>query len=154
MVALAAHLLCACASSGTVAGSLCDSSPTAISAATDYLVDRDNARDLEGVLAGYTEDVVWLPPSGEPVAGKDAIRSRYKDLFSTHEINLQSLTAEAFAEGQVGFVRGSTTGTLTPLDGEPMVRVADKFIAIVRCQSGHWRVSHLMWSPLPQAVSR
>ena len=154
MVALAAHLVCACASSGTVSGSLCDSSPTAISAATDYLVDRDNARDLEGVLAGYTEDVVWLPPSGEPVAGKDAIRSRYEDLFSTHEINLRSVTAEAFAEGQVGFVRGSTTGTLTPLDGEPIVPVSDKFIAMVRCDSGHWRVSHLMWSPLPQAESR
>jgi len=153
MGGLVATLASGCATPGAITGQHCDTSFAALSAATDDLVDRDNARDLEGVLAGYTEDITWLPPAGKPLTGKDAIRSRYQDLFSKNQINLRSQTAEAFAQDQVGFVRGTTTGTLTPLTGETVIQVQDKFMAIVRCQSGVWRVSHLMWSPLGPAAS-
>jgi hypothetical protein len=55
--------------------------------------------------------------------------------------------AEARAEGGLGFVRGATRGTLTSLASGAPVEVDDKFLALVRCESGAWRVSHLMWSP-------
>jgi len=129
----------------------CDASPAAVAAAADYLIGRDNARDLDGVIAGYTADVVWLPPAGEPLVGKDSIRSRYESLFSSYQPDLHARPFESFSEHQIGFVRGSTTGTLTPLAGGPAVQVDDKFIAIVRCEAGVWHVSHLMWSPRPAA---
>ena len=146
-VALTAPSIAACATSRTDVTKGCDTSSSAVSAAADYLIGRDNARDLVGVLAGYTDDIVWLPPSGEPVTGKDSIRGRYEGLFSRFKLDLHSTTLEAFAGRQIGFVRGSTNGTLTPLVGGPAIPVNDKFMAIMRCEAGVWRVSHLMWSP-------
>jgi ketosteroid isomerase-like protein len=100
------------------------------------------------VLAGYTDDVVRLPPSGEVLSGKPAIRPTYDQLFSAFTINMSSEVVEARADGYLGFARGFTKGTLTPMREGPPVVVNDKFLALVRCDGGAWRVSHLMWSPV------
>lgn len=127
--------------------SSCATTAAAIGGAAARLIVSDNARDLAGVLAGYTDDITWLPPTGEVLSGKHAIRPRYEDLFSGFTVDLSSETVEARADGKLGFVRGFTTGMLTPLDGSAAVTVNDKFLALVRCENDEWRVSHLMWSP-------
>lgn len=142
-------ILAACSTRANVARHACDPSPSSVAAASDRLLAADNARDLEGVLAGYTEDVVWLPPTGGVISGKAAIRPRYETLFSDFEVEMASQIVEARAadNGQLGFVRGTTGGTLTPVGGGAAVPVNDKFLAVVRCESGEWLVSHLAWSP-------
>lgn len=125
----------------------CAMSEAAVGNTARNLVASDNARDLTGVLAGYTDDVIWLPPNAEVVRGKEAIRPRYERLFSDFNVNLASEVVEAAAEGTRGFTRGFTKGTLAPRGGGAPVVVNDKFIALVRCEAGVWRVSHLMWSP-------
>ena len=129
----------------------CAVSEAAIGGAAQRLVASDNARDLAGVLAGYTDDVIWLPPTGDILNGKAAIRPRYEKLFSSFNINMSSEVVEARAEGGLGFARGFTKGTLTPLGGGTPTLVDDKFVALVRCEAGVWRVSHLMWSPRSKA---
>ena len=42
--------------------SACSSSHEAVAAAPLLLIDNNNRRDVEGVLAGYTDDAVWLSP--------------------------------------------------------------------------------------------
>ena len=125
----------------------CSLSTTALSAAMQRLIDNDNAKDLEGLLAGYTDDAVLLPPRAQNIAGKVAIRSHYERLFSGSTIALSIRVLEARAEGDLGVVRGATTGTVIPQPGATPNVVNDKFLGIVRCEAGHWRVSHLMWSP-------
>src|SRR5262245_14838844 len=46
------------------------------------IVDADNRRDIERVLAYYAADAVLMPPGEAPVAGRDAIRPRYEALFA------------------------------------------------------------------------
>lgn len=141
-------VLAACASRrGTVA--ICDRSPAAVAAAVERLIERDNAADLAGVLDGYADEVVWLPPSGEPLAGKAAIRARYEALFADFQPALGVRVDEARADGDLGFARGVTFGTLAPRDGGASRVVDDKFLALVRCERAAWRVSHLAWSPRP-----
>lgn len=140
----AATLAAACAGRQ---GPSCPVSATAVSASVERLVAADNARDLEGVLSSYVDDVVWLPPAGPALQGKAAIRPRYEELFSRYAVELTSDTVEASAVQDLGFVRGSTRGTLRPLGGGAAITVDDKFLALVRCERGTWRVSHLTWSP-------
>lgn len=125
----------------------CDLSRAAIASPLERIIASDNARDLAAVLSLYTEDVIWLPPSGEVLNGKAAIRPRYEALFSVSLVSLASEIIEVRAEGTTGYVRGYIHGTLTPLAGGEAAAVNDKFMAIVRCENGTWRVSHLMWSP-------
>lgn len=129
----------------------CDLSQAAIAAPLERIIASDNARDLAAVLSFYTEDVIWLPPSGEVLNGKAAIRSRYEALFSVSLVSLASEIVEVRGEGTMGYVRGYTHGTLTALAGGEVAAVNDKFMAIVRCENGTWRVSHLMWSPRDQS---
>ena len=125
----------------------CDTSAGAVAHAAEYLIDRDNARDLAGVLAGYTGDVTWYPPAGAPLHGIEAIRPRYEQLFANFAVALRSDALEATGNGATGYVIGTTQGTLTPLDGGQAVEVDDRFVAIVRCAAGEWKVSRLIWNP-------
>lgn len=125
----------------------CPGASEDIARAAEYLVERDNAGDLEGVLAGYTDDIVWLPPEGEAFTGKAAIETRYRLLFSSYQPRLQSEIREAASNGDLGYIVGITQGSLEPLDGGKGTSVDDKFLAIVRCEAGAWRVSHLSWGP-------
>lgn len=127
-------------------GNSCSAAPEDVAAAAKYLIERDNERDLEGVLAGYTDDVIWLPPAGEAIVGKAAIEPRYRELFGSRQPKLKSEILEAHAEGGTGYIRGVTSGTLEPLNDGTAIEVNDKFLAIVRCDGGAWRVSHLAWS--------
>jgi ketosteroid isomerase-like protein len=133
-LALAASLgiaLIACGS--PPAANSCDTSAAAVARAAEYLIARDNARDLAGVLAGYSDDVTWYPPQDPPLHGIEAIRPRYEDLFSHFAVALRSNVLEASANGDSGFIIGTTQGTLTPLAGGQAVEVNDRFVAIVRC---------------------
>ena len=124
----------------------CSAMPAAVAAAAQRLIASDNSRDLAGVLNGYTDDVVWYPPDGKILNGKDSIRPRYEESFSKFRFDLSSEIAEARADGNLGFIRGFITGTLKPLEGGAAVSVDDQFVALVRCQEGDWRVSHLIWN--------
>jgi len=137
----------ACSSAATTAS--CDPSAGAVGGAAEYLIERDNAQDLAGVLAGYTADVTWYPPQGPPLHGTEAIRPRYEELFSTHSVALRSEILEASGDGESGFAIGTTQGTLAPLGGGEAVAVNDRFVALVRCVAGEWKVSHLIWNPRP-----
>jgi ketosteroid isomerase-like protein len=143
-------LVCGCRSS-PLRVSACGHSGASLAAAAEYLVASDNARDLPGVLAGYTDDVTWLPPVGAPLHGKADISPRYEQLFAGFSVALESKVVEAHAAQDIGFVVGTTEGTLSPLPQGPPVIVNDKFIANLRCEGERWVVSHLMWSP--QTVS-
>lgn len=129
----------------------CDLTRAAIAAPLERIIASDNARDLPAVLSFYTDDVIWLPPSGEVLNGKAAIRSRYETLFSVSQVSLTSEIVEVRGEGSTAYVRGYTHGTLTPLAAGEAAAVNDKFMAIVRCENGTWLVSHLMWSPRDQS---
>jgi len=109
------------------------------------LIDSNNRRDLAGVLAGYTDDAVWLSPDLGLVE-RGAFRERYATLFRDNRLAYTAEITEARSDGALGYVRGRTGGTITPLDGSPAHSVNDTFLALTRCEAGRWRVSHLTWS--------
>ena len=147
-MALTASLALALAGCGSSrAAQSCDTSAAAVAHAAEYLIARDNARDLAGVLAGYSDDVTWYPPHDPPLHGTEAIRPSYEDLFSHFAMALRSDVLEASGDDDSGFVIGTTQGTLTPLAGGQTVEVNDRFVAIVRCVAGEWKVSRLIWGP-------
>lgn len=111
------------------------------------LIAADNARDVASAVSSYTDDVVWLPPSGPPVSGRDAIAARYRSMFAQYRPALQMTCDDVAVAGHTARCRGTTTGSLVPDRGAPVV-VHDKFLALLRREGKTWRVSHLMWSPI------
>jgi len=122
-----------------------------VAAAPLALIDADNRRNIEDVLAGYASDAVWLPPDGAALRGRENFRPRYESLFRDNHLALSAEVAEARADESIGYAWGSIRGTRIPLDGTPPAPVDDTFFAVVRCEAGRWRVSHLMWAHKPAA---
>ncbi len=91
----------------------CEPSAAAIRAAIQRLIAADNARDLPQVISMYTQDVVFLPPTGEEVTGRQAVEARYQRLFATQAPRIRMEIAETRLSDDWAFVRGVTQGTLT-----------------------------------------
>jgi ketosteroid isomerase-like protein len=128
----------------------CSSSRDAVAAAPLLLIDNNNRRDVEGVLAGYTEDAIWLSPDQPAVHGRKNFRPRYESLFRDNKLAYTAEITEAHADGALGYAWGKIRGTSTPLDGSPARSVEDTFMAVTHCESGRWLVSHLIWSHAPR----
>jgi len=117
----------------------------AVSAVIQHLIAADNSRDLETVLTLYTDDVVFLAPTGDIVIGKPAIRQRYQRMFQDFQPHLSCVIAEVAVSGRLAFVRGTNKGYLDPISGGPATAVNDNFVAILSSQGSAWRVSRLIW---------
>jgi len=133
----------------TAATRTCEDSAQAVASAPRLLIDADNRRDLDGVLAGYTRDAVWLPPEGPALRGRENLQSRYRQLFSRNDPRLSADIAEAHASDGWGYAWGTIRGTVSPRDGGAPAQVADHFLAITRCEEQRWKVSHLIWNHGP-----
>lgn len=111
------------------------------------LIAADNAADLERVLDYYMDTVIWLPPDGEALIGKHAIRPRYERLFRDFHPAIKLDIHETIYAEALGVVRGRTHGHLLSASTGDAVLLDDKFLAILKCRESRWQISHLTWSP-------
>jgi len=105
----------------------------------------------------FTDDVVWLPPTGPAVQGRAAIRERYRASFAQFEIefSLHSEETHIFGFGGWAFDRGTTRGTITPKQGGPPRALHDKYIALLqKGPDGNWKIARLMWSPVAESQTK
>ncbi len=126
----------------------CTQGSAPLRSAVACLVDNDNSANLEGLLACYSDDAVLLPPQGSTIEGKTALRLHYGKIFESAKLSLSMVAVEAKGNGDLGFVRGETEGKVIVMTDGASRMINDKFLAMVKCDSGTWRVTHLMWSPV------
>jgi uncharacterized protein (TIGR02246 family) len=111
------------------------------------IIDADNRRDLERVMAFYAPDAVLLPPNSEPVIGAAAIRPRYAQLFEDLQPRIESRIDEVCVGTSIAFVRGVNHGRMEPRTGAaPGRELSDAYLMVLtRGAGGAWRISRLMW---------
>lgn len=132
-------------------GGGCERDAEAVAAVPRGLIAANAGGDLGGALAHYTADAEWIPPSGEPVRGREAIRARYEQLFATFRVDAGARIAEVGVGYPWSFVRGRTQGTLIPRgDEEEAVAIDHQFLMVLECEDdGVWRVDRLVWTSTP-----
>ncbi len=97
-----------------------------------------NTGDWAALGATYTADAVLLPPNEPAVQGRSDIQAWFEALPPVSDFNLKTVEIEGV--GDVAFVRGSYTLTMTP---EGMDAVADtgKFLDVRHKQAdGSWLI--------------
>jgi uncharacterized protein (TIGR02246 family) len=116
------------------------------------LVAADNARDLAGAMSHYTEDAILLPPGLPAIAGKTAIRERYRGLYANALPDLNQQIEEVVVSNDWAYVRGRTSGRFPQGPNQPARNIDDKFIMILKHEKGGWwRIARLMWNPSGRA---
>lgn len=118
-----------------------------VEAVARRLVEADNAGDLEGVLAGYADDAVLLPPGRPHVAGHEAIREHYAALFRDLRFEVEIDVAEVVVSGDLAYVRGETRGAVIARRDEGRTPVHDDYLMVLRrSPDGAWRITRLIWN--------
>jgi uncharacterized protein (TIGR02246 family) len=120
-----------------------DSTP---SKTLDETIQADNAGDLEKVISNYTDDAILIPTGNVDIIGKNAIREHYRNIFLNSGMQLKSSANEIIDVRDLTIIRGNTTGSLISKKDSTSTPVNDKFLMVMKKQSGKWKIYRLMWS--------
>lgn len=137
MVLLAGALLTGC---GRPAGPAESGSRQAIEAAVRRYVAASNQGDAEALAALYADDAMLLPPDHEPVQGREAIGTYWRQ--GTDEgLEVTTLTVEV--DGDLGYLVGRYH--LSPTDEEPAD--SGKYVMCLKRQrDGSWKLTADIWN--------
>jgi uncharacterized protein (TIGR02246 family) len=127
------------------AGSAADR--TAVRNVLSGLSAADNDGNLDSVVSHYREDAILLPPNASVVAGRPAIRAWYEQgLFRHFRCEVSFDADETEVSGDWAFARGYINGRLNPKADEPLIKLHEKFIMILRRDQDGWKIARLIWN--------
>ncbi len=106
-----------------------------------------HAKQLDQIVMFYAPDAVFLPPTGERVTGRPAIRDLTKKIMETFtsDITLHSIVVEH--SGSLAYDSGDFTETLvTVADGAKMEAQGNYLMIFKRQPDGHWLIIEQAWT--------
>ncbi|MGZ2372076.1 YybH family protein [Ancylomarina sp. YFZ004] len=112
----------------------------AIEAQTKKHIEAVQAGDWASAMANYTEDAIVMPPNSPAIEGRANIQTFMESFppFSNHSLEI----VEIEGRGDMAYVRGTYTMTLTPEGGEAITD-SGKYIEIRKKQTdGSWLLTH------------
>lgn len=104
-----------------------------------------NAGELEGVVAAYAEDAVYLPPHHEAVHGRDAIREYLKGPLSHGVSDLAFAVTYIKQQGPIAWDVGTYRMTIPQKDGSKK-EDHGKYLTVWRRVGKGWLIAADAWS--------
>ena len=111
-----------------------------------------NAGDVDGLMSLYTNDAIRLPPNSPALKGKDAIRDDFNSYFDQNTgIESGGTVDEVIVCSDLAVIRGTYTGTATPMVGGEPIRDTGRWVDFHKRQpDGSWKIYYSIWnSDLP-----
>jgi ketosteroid isomerase-like protein len=101
-----------------------------------------SAGDVDGEVARFAEDGIYMWPDAPEIVGRAAIRAWFSDLFERAEIELDNRTDEVEICGDWAYTRGHSKAIIRPKDGGAAQTSQGKYINIFHRQpDGSWRIT-------------
>ena len=123
-----------------VVTALSDEDVAAIEASVQAYNQAVRSGDWAAVAALYTEDAILMPPNQPIVQGREAILTWMEAFPPLTEFNL--VTTEIDGCGDIAFVRGTLSMTMSPEGAPEPIQDTGKYIEIRRRQEdGSWLIS-------------
>lgn len=105
------------------------------------------AGDVDGMMVGYTENAVQMPPHEAELTGKAAIRARNEANAAQYEMQLENPAEEIIVKGDWAILSGTYVFSGTPkADAEPIQDNGKYMVTWRRQPDGSWLVAHEMWN--------
>jgi uncharacterized protein (TIGR02246 family) len=104
-----------------------------------------NAGELDGVIAAYAEDAVYLPPHHEAVHGRDAIREYLKAPLAHGVSKLAFEVTYIKQQGPIAWDVGTYRMSVPQTDGSPK-EDHGKYLTVWRRAGKHWLIAADAWS--------
>ena len=117
-----------------------------VQGAVDEVFSADNQNDIDRLAGFFEEDAVWLPPTGEVVSGRTAIKAWYRARHVRWTPALSAAVLDLRVDKSWAVVHGAARGTLVPACGGAAVAVDDRFVMILSKDARNgWKVARLLW---------
>ncbi len=127
-----------------------DSDRSGIKRTVSTYVKALTASNLEGVVAQYANDGVFMPPNSQPITGKKAIRSAYANTFKNIDIDSDEFVIEEVVQVSPtwAFVRSHAKGSITSVaTGAKISEGGTKELFVLQKQSdGNWKIARYAFS--------
>lgn len=112
-------------------------------------VIRKNANDfaaaashgnVDGMMAFYADDVIFLPPNAPAMHGKDAVRQFWTGFTSLGAIDAALTTDDVIQSGDLAAETGHFDLTISPKGGGAPIKDSGKYLVVWRNIGGEWRI--------------
>jgi len=148
MIMLTALLLTA--SSG-VAGNDVDADIRAIRAMNQAYIELHPKADVDGLMEGYTDAPVLMPPGLPPVEGRAAVRASWEAFFDEVVVEkAESAMDEVIVCGDNAYFRGHYSETMRSKADRSTFVETGHFSGLAQRQAdGSWKIARDMWNSCP-----
>ncbi len=123
-----------------VAGSAAADAVSDFQKIMDTYANALKAGDVETLVGLYTPSGVFMREEMKAVAGRDALRAAYKEIFATLKVDLQFTVREAEESGDMAWVRGISKGTVKILKTGVDEKQAYNQLVVFRKEGGAWKI--------------
>ncbi len=107
-----------------------------------------NASDVEGVLALYTEDGVFIATEGPTVVGKRLIRAAYEQIFDTIKPDIAFTMDEIVQIGNFAFARTFSMGEVTVLVGDLTLPEKHREYFVLEKTGDEWKIAQFLFNKM------
>jgi uncharacterized protein (TIGR02246 family) len=141
--AVLATTLLACAQSVPRVDHAADS--TVIRGLIDRATAANNAGDIEGWVALFEENAIYMPPGSPEVTAIDGLRKAAAAGFTRFNADIRIIPAELVVLGDWAFSRSQVTGSVTPKAGGDPIPINIKQLTLYHRQADStWRIARLI----------
>ncbi len=127
-----------------------DSDRNEIKRAVSTYVKALTASNLEGVVAQYASDGVFMPPNSQPIVGIKAVRAAYTNTFKNIDIDADEFVIDEVVQISPGwaFVRSHAQGSTTSVATRAKISEGGtKELFVLQKQSdGNWKIARYAFS--------
>lgn len=100
-----------------------------------------NSRDIESYAELVAEDVVWIPPVGHAIVGRQAFREWLEPFFDAYEYEFSTADHRYRAAGDWVAESGAFESRMTPATGGSAMSHVGSYLALwKRDVDGIWRI--------------
>jgi ketosteroid isomerase-like protein len=108
------------------------------------------SKDVSAAVGFYTSDATFLQPSGERIAGIEAIRQLYQKVVSTFDTDLVLRSRNLEVSANLAYDSGEYEETLTNRATGQKQHFRGQYVMIFRLGSdGHWKIIQHAWTVAP-----
>jgi ketosteroid isomerase-like protein len=146
-----AFILCFSGLTDAIAGSSTSSEASRLVAeARDSWLSAFKSKDVSAAVGFYTADAAFLQPSGDRIAGIEAIRELYQKVVSTFDTDLMLRSRNLEVSANLAYDSGEYEENLTNKATGQKQHFRGQYVMIFRLGSdGHWKIIQHAWTVVP-----
>ncbi len=112
-----------------------------------------NASDVDGILALYAEDGVFMPTEAPTAAGKEQVRAAYEHVLGSIKLDIAFTIDEIVQSGDFAFARTVSRGEVTILAEGVTPPEENRELFVLKKTGDDWKIARYMFNKMSPPAS-